>query len=235
MTRKPVVAIAHCRRLDDYIESIRRAGGDPRVLNHASDPLDRVLDEVDGLLLTGGADIDPALYGEDRHPAVEEVEPGRDHYEIALVNGAIDRDLPVLGICRGLQVLNVARGGSLIQDISSERPSDLKHSVRDAKEDIAHTVSVTSRSRLAQALGRSTETPIGVNSRHHQAVGRLAPDLVVSGVSPDGIVEAVERPASRFCLAVQWHPENSWGSGAFAPLFESFIAACARQQQSTRP
>jgi putative glutamine amidotransferase len=227
---KPIIGITPCSRPDDYVESVRRAGAEPLVLSNTDDPA-RVLDRVDGLLLTGGLDVDPALYGEAPHPTTEAA-PERDRFEIPLSKAAVERDVPVFAICRGVQVLNVAAGGTLVQDIPSAVTSDLDHSVNVPKDHLAHAVRVAPDSHLARSLG--PDTPLdtcAVNSRHHQSVGRVAPEFVVSAVSPDGVVEAIERPASAFCVGVQWHPENFWRSGEFAPLFEAFVAAAAKRAE----
>jgi putative glutamine amidotransferase len=226
---KPVVGITRCSRVDDYVESVKRAGGEPVVLEPTDDPV-RSLDRVDALLLSGGLDIDPAQYGEAPHPATE-VDAARDAFEIPLSRGAVARDMPVFAICRGVQVLNVAAGGTLIQDIPSTVPSELAHSIDVPKDHLAHAVRVTPGSRLAASLGPCTPREIcAVNSRHHQAVGQVAPSFVVSAVSEDGVVEAIERPESTFCVGVQWHPENFWRTGEFAGLFAEFVAAASKQR-----
>jgi putative glutamine amidotransferase len=224
---KPVVGITRCSRVDDYVESVKRAGGEPVVLESTDDPA-QSLDRIDGLLLSGGLDVDPALYGESPHPATE-VDAERDRFEIPLSREAVARDVPVFAICRGVQVLNVAAGGSLVQDIPTSVASELEHSIDVPKNHIAHPVRVTPGTRLAASLGpaKPLET-CAVNSRHHQAVGRVAPSFVVSAVSEDGVVEAIERPASTFCVGVQWHPENFWRTGEFAGLFADFVAAASR-------
>jgi putative glutamine amidotransferase len=226
---KPVIGVTRCSRIDDYIASVAQAGGDPLVLETSDDPA-AALDRIDGLLLTGGADVDPALYGDTPHPTTE-VDAERDRLEVPLSQGALARDLPVLAICRGVQVLNVAAGGSLIQDIPSGAATTLDHAVNEPKSAIAHAVQVTPGSRLASSLAPGTTVAsCAVNSRHHQAVNTVAPSFVVSAVSPDGIVEAIERPASTFCLGVQWHPENFHKTGEFAPLFDAFVRACTTKR-----
>ena len=166
------------------------------------------------MLLTGGVDVNPSEYGDATcHPTVE-VDPVRDRYELALARAALDRDLPLLAICRGAQVLNVAAGGTLVQDIPSERPSPLRHTLDTTKDAIAHDVTVAPGTRLASLLeGDATGAPVAVNSRHHQSVRDLAPAFVVSATAPDGIIEAIEKPDATFCVGVQWHPENFWRSG----------------------
>jgi len=221
---KPTIGITRCSRVDDYVESVKRAGGEPVVLESTDDPA-ASLDRIDALLLSGGLDVDPALYGESPHPTTE-VDAARDRFEIPLSREAVARDMPVFAICRGVQVLNVAAGGSLVQDIPTAITSELAHSVDVPKDYIAHPVRVTPGTRLAASLGLATPVATcAVNSRHHQAVGRVAPTFVVSAVSEDGVVEAIERPASTFCVGVQWHPENFWRTGEFAGLFSDFVNA----------
>jgi len=221
---KPVVGITRCSRVDDYVESVKRAGGEPLVLDPADDPA-RSLDRIDALLLSGGLDVDPALYGEAPH-ATTEVDAGRDRFEIPLSREAVARNMPVFAICRGVQVLNVAAGGTLVQDIPTAVTTDLAHAIDVPKDHIAHAVRVTPGTRLAASLGTSPSLETcAVNSRHHQAVGQVAPSFVVSAVSEDGVVEAIERPASTFCVGVQWHPENFWKTGEFSGLFAAFVDA----------
>ena len=231
---RPVIGITPCSRLDDYVESVKRAGGEPRVLSNDDDPAG-VLGEVDGVLLTGGLDVDPEHYGEAPHPLTEAA-PDRDRFEIPLSRGAIAQDVPLFAICRGVQVLNVAGGGTLVQDIPTTIASQLSHAVNVPKDQIAHSVRVMPGSRLADALGTSADLQTcDVNSRHHQAVGRLAPAFVASAVSPDGIVEAIERPDASFCLGVQWHPENFWRTGEFGGLFAALVRAAKRRHDSRVP
>ena len=221
------IAVAPARRPDDYLESIRRVHGVPVPMTTLDDPL-AVLSQCDGLLLTGGGDIDPALYGEAPHATYAAAERGRDALELELAVRAIERDIPILAICRGLQVLNVALGGTLVQDIPSQVPNPLAHSVTDAFDRIAHDVTIDSESVLAQIMGTTPLAPrTAVNSRHHQAIKRLAADLVITATASDGVIEAVERRPSRFCVAVQWHPENFWRTGEFLPLFAAFVKATA--------
>jgi putative glutamine amidotransferase len=227
---KPVIGITPCSSLADYVASVTRAGGEPLVLSNSDEPA-AVLERVDGILLSGGLDVDPALYGEAPHPTTETA-PERDRFELPLVREAVKRDVPLLAICRGVQVLNVAEGGTLVQDIPSGIATDLEHAVNEPKNHRTHAITVAPDSRLAGALGAAAPGDIcPVNSRHHQAVGEVAADFVVSATSPDGIVEAIERPASTFCLGVQWHPENFWRTGEFAGLFRNFVAAAAQRRR----
>ena len=233
MRTRPVVGITRCSKLDDYVRSVEQAGGLPRVLEFGESP-DAVLSEVDAVLLTGGGDVDPALYGALRHPTVQDAEPGRDAFEIELTRRAMEADVPLLAICRGAQVLNVAAGGTLVQDIPSSVTSDLAHTQPDPTAH-CHDIAVTPGTRLAATLGAHLESACAcrVNSRHHQSVGRLGDGLVASATAPDGVIEAIEMPSSHFCIGVQWHPENFWQTGEFAPLFEAFVAA-ARERLDRR-
>jgi len=231
MTPAPVrVAVTRCRKIDDYLESLRRAGADPIVVDASGDPPLDVLGRVDGLVLTGGGDVDPEIYGERRRPHTQPAEPGRDAFEIDLAVRAIERDVPLLAICRGMQVLNVACGGTLVQHIPEDVPRPLVHEVSSKPDAVAHDVEVAAGSRLAEILEATGPAPgrCPVNSRHHQAVKHLAPGLTAVAASSDGIIEAVERSGLRFCVGVQWHPENFWRTGEFDTLFEAFASACRR-------
>jgi putative glutamine amidotransferase len=232
MDRKPVIGVTRCSRLDDYLASVEQSGGQPRVLEVSDSPR-KVLNEIDGLLLTGGGDVDPVLYGEERHETVEDAEPGRDEFEIDIARRALDANLPLLAICRGAQVLNVAAGGTLVQDIPSAVDTELPHSIQDVKDQIAHDVKVEPGSKLQHALGNavSSSHTCRVNSRHHQSVGRVGKSLKPSATAPDGVVEAIEGEEKDYCLGVQWHPENFWRTGEFKGLFDSFIEA-ARKRSS---
>jgi putative glutamine amidotransferase len=230
--KTPVIGVTRCSRLEDYVASVERSGARARVLDVSESPR-ALIDTLDGVLLTGGGDIDPVLYGEERHPTVEDAEPGRDEFEIDLARRARTADMPLLAICRGAQVLNVAAGGTLVQDIPSAVDTDLSHSLQNPKDCIAHPVQITRGSRLHGALGARVDAACTcrVNSRHHQSVGRIGKELVASAVAPDGVVEAIEDPAAAFCVGVQWHPENFWRTGEFKPLFDAFIEAARSRRQ----
>ena len=222
----PRIAVAPCRKMPDYLASVRAVGGDPWQLTYEVDAVEVVVRSCAGLVLPGGVDVDPARYDEARHPTVTGVDAARDDYEMALVRAALAADLPMFAICRGLQVMNVAAGGSLIQDIPSQVGNAVPHLVADPKDAIAHDVSLGPGSRLEQLMGHaSVGGRLPVNSRHHQAVGRVAGGFVVTSLSPDGVIEALELPSARFCLGVQWHPENFVESGTFLPLFAGLLAA----------
>ncbi|MCC7186658.1 MAG: gamma-glutamyl-gamma-aminobutyrate hydrolase family protein [Acidobacteria bacterium] len=225
---KCIVGLAFPR--PDYVSALEAAGAEVRVLSPATDVIEDVVPTLDGVLLTGGPDVRPSLYGaEQPHPTVE-VDDERDAYELPLARAVLAHGVPLLAICRGAQVLNVAGGGTLVQDLPSETPSAIGHSLLEPRHAIAHPVTLARDSALAAVLaprlvGAQT---IDVNSRHHQAVAQLAPGFRVSATAPDGTVEAIEPvdAATRpFCIGVQWHPENFWRTGEFAPLFSAFVEA----------
>lgn len=221
-----VVGLAPCSKPHDYEESVTRAGAELRWLQPETEDAAAALEGVDALVLTGGGDVDPGHYGEDPHHTHSPAEPGRDRFEIALARVALERGLPLLAICRGVQVLNVAAGGSLVQDIASEVPGAVDHDVATTPSAIAHEVWVSAGSTLASLMADRLEgDALLVNSRHHQAVKALAPGFVATATAPDGVVEAIEHPGLPFCLGVQWHPENFWRTGEFHALFDALIAA----------
>jgi len=225
-----VIAIAPCQKLHDYQEAIRRAGGEPWVLDQAVDRPEDVFLSANGLLLAGGGDVNPEIYGAAPHATFDAAEPGRDAYEIELIQRALATDVPVLAICRGIQVLNVARGGTLVQDIPAEVPGAVEHRLTVPPNEpftLAHEVWVDDGSLLSKLMGdtEGADSP-QVNSRHHQAVKSLGEGLVAVATAPDGVIEAVEDPTRRFCVGVQWHPENFYRTGEFRGLFEGFIQAC---------
>jgi putative glutamine amidotransferase len=229
----PLIAITACRKLEDYRQAVLHVGGDVRIVD-ASMPIAEALAGVDGLLLTGGDDVAPERYGEARHPSVVEAEAGRDEFEIGLIGAARERHLPIFAICRGVQVLNVACGGTLVQDIPSQVPGALPHSLTvppNQPYSLAHDVWVDKDTLLAKLLAErlGDREACAVNSRHHQAVKDVAKGFRASATAPDGIIEAIEDPAAPFCLGVQWHPENFWRTGEFRSLFEGFVEAASRK------
>jgi putative glutamine amidotransferase len=207
---------------NDYIRALLEAGfrrEEIVVLAPGSEPEGR----LDGVVLGGGLDVDPARYGrETRSDANVEIDPERDSTDFAAFEKARQEEAPVLGICRGMQLVNVALGGTLHQDIPSERPSEIVHEVPGQHpERRDHKVAVKPGTRLSE-IARAAE--IDVNSRHHQAVERLAPGIEVSAVAPDGLIEAFES-ARPWLLAVQWHPENLLADPASRRLFAEFARA----------
>ncbi len=205
-----------------YIESLARAGAGMRWVE-LSDPEQAVQDALtcDGLLLPGGGDMDPKFYGQARIPACGEPNLLRDAAEPLLLRAFLAADKPVLGICRGIQVMNAVLGGDLYQDI---KPFEhLPHNDHWAK---VHTVTVRRGTLLSRILGQDT---VLVNSQHHQAVDRVAPGFTLAALSEDGIVEAIEKPDAGFCLGVQWHPEwLSDADPAMQGLFDAFVNACSK-------
>lgn len=210
-----------------YCEAILAADGVPVMLPPTeSFSLDEVLTPLSGVLLAGGGDIGPDLYGEPPDPTVDRVDPVRDRFEVEIVKWTLRHDLPILGICRGMQLLNVACGGTLIQDIASQTGSLLRHTRPDAIDDPVHFVRIEPASRLARVLGG---TELSVNTGHHQAVGRIAPGLHVVGWAEDGTVEAIESESQTWIVGVQWHPEMMFQRYAqqlrlFAGLVEAGLA-----------
>lgn len=216
-----------------YIEELRKVGAVPwliPLLPHDPGTLQEIFDRLDGVFITGGADVDPASYGEPKTPLCGATDPDRDAVEIALLRYALGRRLPVLAVCRGLQILNVACGGTLYQDVAAQVPAALKHDYfptpeRPSRRFLAHDVEVRPDSRLADILGRRR---VPVNSMHHQAVKDLAPSLVATAHAPDGIIEGIEGTGSQFLVAVQWHPEELTDTQpGMARLFRDFAAAAA--------
>ena len=220
-----------------YARSVSLAGGVPLVLS----PLigaayaARALDGMDGLVLTGGEDVDPAWYDAARSPLTVQVDRERDLFELALFAAARQRELPILAICRGIQVVNVALGGTLYQDLPTERPGAVNHSPMGARTDRTHAVRLAPGSLAAQALGG---TSLRVNSFHHQGIRDLAPALVASGWSEDDLVEAVEGRDGSWILAVQWHPEVMYADarsperGLFRALVERALSSAAASVNS---
>jgi putative glutamine amidotransferase len=223
LARKPTLVTMK----PDYLRGVMAAGGLPVVIPPLLDAeqLREVFARLDGLLLTGGGDIDPAVFGQDKHPATDTIVPERDQSELTLARWALAEDKPMLAVCRGIQVMNVAAGGALIQDIPTQVEHPLTHSFGSdvARDTIAHAVRVDPNSRLARILG-STEA--GVNSWHHQACQTPGQGLVYTAWAPDGVVEAAEAPAHRLAVGVQWHPEDLFYHRAdMLALFRALVEA----------
>lgn len=214
-----------------YVEAIARAGGAPTLIPPlgATEALRTLFDRVDAILLPGGTDLQPALYGAPPHPKLEEPDPLLDATELQLAQWALAEGKPVLGICRGQQVLNVAAGGTLVQDIPTELHDALAHHVKP-RHALAHPITVEAHSRLASLLGA---TELAVNSLHHQAVAEVGVGWMVTARAPDGVPEGLERPDHPFAVAVQFHPEELVpGHAASERLFRGFVleAAAARRR-----
>ena len=213
----------------DYKNAVIEAGGIPVLipLNIPLERLPKLLDRLDGLLVTGGGDVEPSRYGQVPGAVpLRDVRPNRDDIELTLTQDAIEREMPLLAICRGHQVLNVAMGGTLYQDVASLVGQAIEHDGGKAgwiRQYLAHSVDVTPESKLATLLGT---TEIAVNSFHHQSVMQVGEGLAVTAVAPDGVVEGMEMPDRDFVVSVQWHPENITGvveemKGLFRGLVEA--------------
>ncbi|OQW30289.1 MAG: gamma-glutamyl-gamma-aminobutyrate hydrolase [Nitrospira sp. SG-bin1] len=212
-----------------YIRAIEELGGIPLILPLVGDPAARrrLLDGVDGLLITGsGPDLPPRFYGERQRYKFPLVSERRSSYELDLVHQATKRDLPLLGICGGMQTVNVACGGSLFQDIAAQVPNAIDHRQKTRAVHVSHAVTVAPQSLLKKIVEKGK---LMVNSSHHQSVKTVAPSLIASAIASDDIIEAIESPTHRFILAVQWHPEFLFER--YAPhrrLFEALLSAASR-------
>ncbi len=213
----------------DYLHAIEAAGGAPLLIHITTndDVLERLYQQIDGVLLAGGEDIDPVCYGAPRHPKLGNPDPVQDDIEMKLTRWALRDGKPVLAICRGIQLLNVALGGTLYQDIPSEVEGALNHNESTDREDmtyLAHPISIESNSRLADLFGA---TEALVNTLHHQALRDVAPALRVTARAPDGIIEAVEAVTPEWVVGVQCHPEMLWNQrdSRWARVFQGFVEA----------
>lgn len=202
-----------------YVRMIERHGALPLILPTFTrlDMAGELISRIDGLLLTGGGDINPRLYGRQETKLVREANDRRDAAEIALTLAAMERELPILGICRGLQILNVAGGGTLRGDVSK---SKVVHKVRDYDYSHTHTVSIRPGTRLRELMGKQR---VRFNSEHHQAIDRIAPGFVVSALAADGVIEAIEHPEQPFVIGLQSHPEHL--PEVFEPILKAFVKA----------
>lgn len=215
-----------------YIQTLTNAGAIPWLIPLVDEgTLRGIYDQLDGVFLPGGADIDPATYGSDPHPLCDKTDRERDRVEVSLAKWALEEQKPVLGVCRGMQLINVAAGGSLYQDIADELPGALKHDYFPfrggsfARDHLAHEVTVAQGTRLAGLMGAGD---LKVNSMHHQGVRQLGRGLVSTAVAPDGLIEAIEGNGDGYLLAVQWHPEAlTENDPRTRSLFADFISAAA--------
>lgn len=208
-----------------YHDRVREAGGEPVDLHPGLGvPPERLLDSLDGVVICGGPDINPARYGQQQHPETAGIDDARDALELGVIKAALARDLPVFAICRGHQALNVACGGPLLQHIEGDGHRAHDGGMGDSR---FHDIKIETGSRLAGLLAQRW---MKTNSRHHQAVTRdgVAPGLVPTAYSPDGLVEGLESPSHRWVVGVQWHPERDEVKDAFRPLFDAFVSVAAQ-------
>lgn len=210
-----------------YVQTLVQAGAVPVILPVHGPLSEAVLDWLDAVALTGGGDIDPTLYGQEPRPELYGLDSVRDRFEIDLVRKAIDRDLPLMAICRGHQVLNVALGGTLVQDLEAQRPNSLAHRQAEAWEEPSHSVTIEPHSRLADLVGPE----LVVNSMHHQAIDKPAPDLRPVARAADGVIEAVEATDRLFVLGLQWHPEYLGADHRGFALVKAFVDAARNSQR----
>jgi putative glutamine amidotransferase len=209
-----------------YVDRVHDAGGLALLLPITEDEPEELLDQVDALLLAGGADIDPSAYGAARHPCTVDTSPARDRFEIALARAAVERDLPVLGVCRGMQLLNVALGGTLIQHLPDDVGHEDHRRTLGSFDNSDHDVRVAPGSLAARVIGEAVHKTY---SHHHQAVATLGAGLVASGwATIDDLAEVVELPGKRFVLGVQWHPEVDETS----PVIAGLVDACRSAEVS---
>ncbi|MBQ9264780.1 MAG: gamma-glutamyl-gamma-aminobutyrate hydrolase family protein [Clostridia bacterium] len=210
----------------DYLDAVARSGALPVLLPLTDDAklLDEMLKRVDALLLSGGADVGPDVYGEENLPLCGETAPVRDRMEVYLCKAALEKDMPILAICRGHQILNCALGGTLYQDIRAQYGEQLRHPCYEAPRDQVHTVTVAEGTLLRRVTGMES---MQVNSRHHQAVKDLGQGLAVNARATDGLIEGIELPGKKFVLGVQWHPESLSDYREEAQkLFNALAEAC---------
>lgn len=211
-----------------YVLAIQRAGGVPFMIPNIADDelIESYLGSIDGLMLSGGVDVDPQYFGEPAHPDLGEVDAARDCTEMALLKRALERDMPIFGICRGIQMLNVALGGTLYQHLPGQLPSPIYHRQSDIqipRNEFSHRIKIEGDSRLRSIVGADE---MQTNSFHHQALKCVAPGLVVTAHAADGIIEAVEAPDRRYLVAVQFHPEETAPKDERSHrLFKSFVDA----------
>ncbi len=210
---------------ENYCAAVRAAGGLPILLPHDPEAAADYLRLIDGLVVTGGGfDVDPALFGATTRHATVKTKDRRTAFELTIARAALAADRPVLGICGGQQLLNVALGGTLIQHIPDEVPGCLEHRQPNPRHEPGHEVRIAPGTLLRAIAGVEM---LAVNSAHHQAVKAAGPGVVVDAVAPDGVVEGIEHPGYRFCLGVQWHPEYLLSDGD-RHIFRDFVAAAAR-------
>lgn len=211
-----------------YVEALRRAGAVPVLIPPQPENAADLIEGLDGILLAGGYDCDPGVYGAEPHPSIEPMDPRRQSNDLALAKIARQTSIPTLGICLGLQVMNVAAGGTLVQDIDSELDTEIRHA-SEPEDRARHDVLLEEGTRLA---GIVRQRELDVNSSHHQAIKDVGAGLRVTAHAPDGVVEGLEDPRHPFYVGVQWHPEDMNGDGSAAALFGAFVEAARKYHQS---
>lgn len=224
ISRRNLDNIHHLALPGAYVEALEKAGGDtilipPRI---SQEGLIKLLSFVNGILFSGGGDVHPERYGGSMHHLVSDINPDRDQLEIDLVEAALRKKLPLLGICRGLQVINIALGGTIYEDLASQKSGALNHRTVDElpRHYLAHSVEIGQNSHLSKILNKRDCL---VNSHHHQGIRELAPGLAPTAFAPDGLIEAFEKPDHPFFIAVQWHPECMSLQDGMGALFSAFI------------
>ena len=210
---------------DEYSRAICDSGGAPVLIPVAQNRVSllAIISRMDGLILSGGPDINPRFYGEEPAEGLGEIDADLDRMELDVANIALKKDLPIFAICRGIQILNVSQGGTLYQDIKRQVPEPLNHTQKACKSANTHSVLIENQTLLYDIVKRRK---IWVNGKHHQALKDLVPDLKISAVANDGIVEAIEDPTKKFVIGVQWHPEGTWKEDTNSKkLFRAFVKA----------
>lgn len=211
---------------DNYITAVSESGGTPIILPKVTDDAQvrGQLDQIDGLLLTGGDDINPALFREDPHQKLGIIEPGRDEYETKLVKSCLENNLPVLAVCRGAQILNITEGGTMYQDIYDQIEGYvMQHQQKASRDFLSHSITIKEDSLLHSILG---ETSVRTNTFHHQANRDIPDHFQITAYSNDGVIEAIESTSHDFVLGIQWHPEGSFPSDEYSKkLFTAFVRA----------
>jgi putative glutamine amidotransferase len=210
---------------ENYCSAVSNLDALALPLPHDVEKVEQYLDLIDGLMITGGAfDVSPELYGQSEKHDMVTTKDRRTKFEFALTRGAIERGIPILGICGGEQLLNVVLGGTLIQHIPDSIQNPLEHEQKNPRDEAGHNVEIRGGSLLAKIVGK---IQMAVNTAHHQAVDKVAPGLIVNATTSDGVIEGIELPSHPFCLGVQWHPEYHVDSSD-EKIFAAFVAACRK-------
>ena len=219
---------------EEYCQAIHHCGGASVIISvpQSRETFRTIFDRLDALLLSGGPDVNPKFYGEQPLAGLGEIDEDLDRMEIEAAQMAFEQDLPILCVCRGIQVLNVSRGGTLYQDIPSQVKEGINHTQKADKSVLTHSIQIEEKTRLYGIFKRKK---IWVNGKHHQAIKDLAQGLLISARAGDGIIEAVEHPPKRFVIGVQWHPEGTWKNDLYSKkLFRAFVQAAAASGKKTR-